>query len=150
MAHSLETRVPFLDNDLVDFSMRIPVKYKLRNLMEVIRINENEPGLKDKMYFEKTNDGKIILRKVLSQYVPELYSKSQKQGFSAPDASWFKGESIEYIKNLLFNKRARIYDYINIQDATRLMNEHFEGKQNRRLLIWSLLCFEWWNRIFNT
>ena len=54
MAHSLETRVPFLDNDLVDFAMRCPVNLKLNDLGEVIRINENEPGGKSRKYFQKT------------------------------------------------------------------------------------------------
>ena len=44
MAHSLESRVPFMDNDLVDFAMRVPVSLKLRDLTEVVRLNENEPG----------------------------------------------------------------------------------------------------------
>lgn len=149
MAHSLETRVPFLDNDLVDFAMQIPVHYKLKNLSEVIRINENEPGAKTQRFFEQTNDGKIILRKALSRYVPESYTAGIKQGFSAPDASWFKGESIDYIKDLLMDKRARIYDYVQYDTIHGMMNEHFTGQTNRRLLIWSLLCFEWWNRIYN-
>jgi asparagine synthase (glutamine-hydrolysing) len=149
MAHSLETRVPFLDNDLVDFAMKVPVHYKLKNLAEVIRINENEPGAKTEKFFQQTNDGKIILRKALSKYVPESYVSGIKQGFSAPDASWFKGESIEYIKNLLGDKRARIYEFLQYETVNELMNEHFSGKTNRRLLIWSLLCFEWWNKIFN-
>ncbi|HMT11162.1 MAG TPA: asparagine synthase-related protein, partial [Ignavibacteria bacterium] len=71
------------------------------------------------------------------------------QGFSAPDASWFKGESNDYIKIILFNKRARIYDFIQPAMAQELMSEHFDGKTNRRLLIWSLLCFEWWSKIFD-
>ena len=149
MAHSLETRVPFLDNDLVDFAMKIPVKYKLKNLTEIVRLNENEPGPKTKKYFQKTNDGKILLRKALSKYVPaDDYANGIKQGFSAPDASWFKGDSINYIKELLHNKRARIYDYLQPQKTQELMNEHFAGKNNRRLLIWSLLNFEWWLKIF--
>lgn len=148
MAHSLETRVPFLDNDLVDFAMRIPVKYKLKKLQEILRINENEPGDRQRKYFEQTNDGKLILRKVLSRYVPESYANGLKQGFSAPDASWFKGESIDYIKSLLFDKRARIYDYIQPAIAQKLMDEHFSGKVNRRLLIWSLLSFEWWIKTY--
>lgn len=148
MANSLETRVPFLDNDLVDFAMSIPVKFKLRNLSEIVSINENEPGPKTLKYFEKTNDGKIILRKSLSKYVPQDYSNGMKQGFSAPDASWFKGESIEYIKNLLLNKNARIYEYLQPVKVNELLNEHFEGKTNRRLLIWSLLNFEWWLKCF--
>lgn len=149
MAHSLETRVPFLDNDLVDFAMKIPVKYKLKNLREVIRINENEPGAKTEKFYEQNNDGKTILRKALSKYVPGSYTVGKKQGFSAPDASWFKGQSIDYIKSLLLDKRARIYDYIQPKLVQELLNEHFEGKTNRRLLIWSLLCFEWWNKVFN-
>lgn len=149
MAHSLETRVPFLDNDLVDFAMKIPVKHKLKNLSEVIQINENVPGPKTERFFAQNADGKNILRKALSKYVPESYTSGLKQGFSAPDASWFKGESTEYIKNILFDKKARIYDYIQPSMAQELMNEHFTGQTNRRLLIWSLLCFEWWNKIFD-
>jgi asparagine synthase (glutamine-hydrolysing) len=148
MAHSLETRVPFLDNDLVDFALRLPVKYKLRNLNEVVRLNENEPGPKTLRYYNETGDGKLLLRKVLGRYVPEDYANGAKQGFSAPDASWFKGESIDYIKDVLFDKRARIYDYIQPETAQALLKEHFSGAQNRRLLIWSLLCFEWWCKIF--
>lgn len=148
LAHSLETRVPFLDNDLVDFAMKVPVKYKLKNLGEVVRINENEPGQKTRKYFEKTNDGKIILRKALEKYVPSNYTEGIKQGFSAPDASWFKGESIEYIKNLLYHKNARIYEYLQPELVGDLLSEHFEGKNNRRLLIWSLLSFEWWLKTF--
>jgi asparagine synthase (glutamine-hydrolysing) len=148
MAHSLETRVPFLDNDLVDFAMRIPVKYKLKNLSEIVSFNENEAGPKTIRYFEKTNDGKIILRNALSKYVPQDYANGIKQGFSAPDASWYKGESIEYIKKLIFNKKARIYDYLQPAKVHELLNEHFEGKNNRRLLIWSLLNFEWWLKCF--
>ena len=148
MAHSLETRVPFLDNDLVDFAMKVPVKYKLKNLQEIVSFNENEPGPKTKKYFDQTNDGKILLRTALAQYVPENYTNGWKQGFSAPDGSWFKGESIDYIKDLLFDKKAMIYDYIQPETVRMLMNEHFSGGTNRRLLIWSFLCFEWWLRRF--
>ncbi len=150
MAHSLETRVPFLDNDLVDFAMVIPVKYKLNNLKRIVNLNENEAGLKYKKYFQKNNDGKNILRKVLSEYVPKVYSENGKQGFSAPDASWFKGESIDYIKKLILNKKAYIYDFIQPKSVENFMNEHFTGNKNNRLLIWSLLCFEWWLKTFTT
>jgi asparagine synthase (glutamine-hydrolysing) len=148
MAHGLETRVPFLDNDLVEFAMRVPVRFKLRDLGEVVRLNENEPGVKPERYFAQTNDGKILLRRVLARYVPEHYANGMKQGFSAPDGSWFKGESIEYIRQLLFDRRARVYEFIQPDFVQGLMREHFEGLTNRRLLIWSLLCFEWWLRVF--
>ena len=148
MANGLEVRVPFLDNDLVDFAMKVPVRYKLNNLKEVTRINENEPGPKSRKYFHQTNDGKILLRKVLNKYVPFQYANGIKQGFSAPDASWFKGESIDYIKKLLYNPKARIYDFIQPETAMKKMDEHLSGRKNNRLLIWSLLSFEWWLKIF--
>jgi asparagine synthase (glutamine-hydrolysing) len=148
MAHSLETRVPFLDNDLVDFAVNIPVSYSLKKMEEVMRVNENAVGLKAEQYYSKTNDGKAILRKVLSNYVPDQYVSGAKQGFSAPDGSWFKGESIEYIKQFLFSNNAQMYEYIQPETARMLMQEHFDGKVNRRLLIWSFLCFEWWLKTF--
>jgi len=142
MAHSLETRVPFLDNDLVDFAMQIPVSLKLRNLSEVVSLNENEPGSKTKKYFEKTNDGKLLLRKMMERYIPAQITDAEKQGFSAPDASWFKGESIEYVKRTLFEPNAMIYDYLDYTSVKDLMEEHLTGRVNRRLFIWSLLNFE--------
>jgi asparagine synthase (glutamine-hydrolysing) len=144
MAHSLETRVPFLDNDLVDFAMRLPVRFKLGNLGEVVRLNENEPGLKTSVYFNKTRDGKLLLRRTMQRYVPDVVTNREKQGFSAPDASWFKGESIDYVRRRLFNPRARLYDYLDSKTVREMVTEHLDGKQNRRLLIWSLLNVEQW------
>lgn len=143
MAHSLETRVPFLDNDLVDFAQKIPVKFKLANLNKVIKMDENEIG---KM--QKTNDGKVILRKAMSKYIPEDIHKAVKQGFSSPDNSWFKGESIDFVKAKLLNSDANIYKYMDKDATQKLINEHLEGKQNRRLFVWSLLNFEEWSSIY--
>ena len=143
MAHSLETRVPFLDNDLVDFAMRLPVRLKLGNLQEVLRINENEPG-KDRKHFEKTRDGKLLLRTMMARYIPKQITDGVKQGFSAPDASWFKGDSIEFVRRRLLGKHVRIYDYLDADAVRELVNEHLEGKVNRRLLVWSLLNVEQW------
>jgi asparagine synthase (glutamine-hydrolysing) len=142
MAHGLETRVPFMDNDLVDFAMRCPVNLKLNNLAEVVRINENEPGDKQTQFFQKTRDGKQILRDVMRQYIPDDIANAEKQGFSAPDASWFKGESIEFVKRKLINNDARIYDWLDRNAVQGLVNEHLSGEKNRRLLVWSLLNVE--------
>lgn len=144
MAHSLETRVPFMDNDLVEFAMRCPVDLKLNNLSEVVRINENEPGDKQGKYFQKTNDGKQILRDMMEKYIPDSITKAAKQGFSSPDASWFKGESINFVRDRLLDKRAPIYDLLDYQATTALVQEHLNGEQNRRLLIWSLLNVNQW------
>jgi asparagine synthase (glutamine-hydrolysing) len=148
MAHGLETRVPFLDNDLVDFAMCIPVRLKLRNLGEVIRLNENEPGSKTTKYFLKTKDGKLILRKMMKRYIPPEIADGEKQGFSAPDASWFRGESIDYVRRELLDGRGKLYNYLDQVAVRSLVEDHLEGRENRRLLIWSLLSFEWWLREF--
>lgn len=139
MAHGLETRVPFLDNDLVDFAMRCPVHLKLNNLSEVVRINENEPAGKAEKYFQRTKDGKQILRDVMSRYIPSDIASAEKQGFSAPDASWFKGDSIEFVKRKLLQRDNPLFEVMDKNVLTALVGEHLQGKKNRRLLIWSLL-----------
>jgi len=148
MAHGLETRVPFLDNDLVDFAMRLPASSKLGNLGEVVRLNENEPGDKTRAYFEKTQDGKLLLRQVMQRYIPASVTDAIKQGFSAPDGSWFKGESIDYVRRVLLNKRACLYEYFDRTAIAALIEDHLSGRQNRRLLIWSLLSIENWCQVF--
>jgi len=141
MAHGLESRVPFLDNDLVDFAMRMPVRSKLAAKHEV-RIDENAPGLKTEQYFQRTHDGKLILREAVEEWMPRMITQAAKQGFSAPDASWFRGDSIEYVKRCLLSPTAKINHVLNPGVVAGLINEHLEGSKNRRLLIWSLLCLE--------
>jgi len=148
MAHGLETRVPFLDNDLVDFAVRVPVALKLGNLNEVVRLNENEPGVKTRKYFEKNRDGKLLLRRAMARFCPPKITEAEKQGFSAPDASWFRGESIDYVRHTLLTPKARLYEYLDPEATQALVNEHLSGKANRRLFIWSLLQFEQWSRTF--
>lgn len=142
MAFGLETRLPFLDNDLVDFAMRLPVRLKLGNLGEIVRLNENEPGPKTARYFQQTRDGKLALRRMVSRFVPDEVAYGQKQGFSAPDASWFRGESIDYVRSIVDNPDARIYDFLDAKSTRALVADHLEGRENRRLLIWSLISLE--------
>lgn len=142
MAHGLETRVPFLDNELVDFSMRLPVHLKLGNLAEVVRQDENEPGPKTAKYFARARDGKLLLRSLMKRHVPEEIYNREKQGFSAPDSSWYKGESIDYVRRTILNPDARIYNFLDSKSVHALVNEHLDGTHNRRLLIWSLLSLE--------
>ena len=142
MAHGLESRVPFLDNDLVDFAMQCPVGLKLNNLSAVVRINENEPGNKSQKFFTKSRDGKQIMRDVMSQHIPNEVTQAEKQGFSAPDSSWFKGDSIEFVKRILMDDNAHIYEFMDRSTVEMLLHAHLSGRQNKRLLIWSLLNVE--------
>ncbi len=141
MAHGLETRIPFLDNDLVDFALKVPVKFKLGNLNKVKKIDENETLAR---YLEKTRDGKLLLRQVMQNYIPSKITNGIKKGFSAPDSSWFKGESMSYVREKLFSKNCKIYEFLDRNTTIDLINEHLQGKQNRRLLIWSLLNISTW------
>jgi len=148
MAKGLETRVPFLDNDLVDFALRLPIKYKLNNLQNVVSINENDYDGKRNKYFQKTNDGKRILRNTMQKYIPKSITDATKQGFSAPDASWFKGESVDYVRAIVENNNSKIYSFMNPYAVRKIVNRHLEGEENRRLFIWSIINFEEWLRIF--
>lgn len=142
MASSLETRVPFLDNDLVDFAVRTPVSHKLDNLEQVVQLNQNEPGNGPEKYLRRSKDGKTVLRKAMQRFLPKDITDAEKQGFSAPDASWFKGESMQYVRETLCTKDSPIYAYMDETVVHGLLGEHLTGQQNRRLLIWSLLNFD--------
>ena len=138
MAHGLETRLPFLDNDLVDFAMRCPVELKITHQ----RVNyqyQNSLGSKTEDIVKFESQGKKILRDVMANYLPKDSLNRKKQGFSGPDASWFKGESAQFIKTTLSAVDSPIFDFLDYATTQILLEQHLSGKQNRRLLVWSLL-----------
>jgi asparagine synthase (glutamine-hydrolysing) len=150
MANGLEERFPFMDNDLVDFAQRIPVRHKLGNLEEQIkRINENDTSkFKQTLSYREFDDGKNVLRKSMKSLMPDAVLNRKKQGFSAPDESWYRGENAEYVKRMLLGNDNVSSEYINPDYVRKVVNEHINDKINHRLLIWSLMNFEWWCRIF--
>jgi hypothetical protein len=78
MAHGLETRVPFLDNNLVDFAMRLPVHLKLANLGKVTRLNENVIGKKTDIFYNENRDGKLLLRQVMARHIDISFGYGEK------------------------------------------------------------------------
>lgn len=147
MAHSLEERFPFMDNDLVDFAQKIPIRFKLSNIEQMKRVDENE--LKKLRNFQmQFDDGKNVLRNAMSSFMPEDVIRRKKQGFSAPDESWYRGENLNYVKDILLQKDSCYKEFINPEFVKKIIDEHVNQKINHRLLIWSLLSFEWWCRIF--
>jgi asparagine synthase (glutamine-hydrolysing) len=141
MHHSLESRIPFLDNDLVDFAMKLPVNLKINNFNSFAKINENNIFGKQVIKNNSNLGGKQILRSSLRDFLPLDAFTAPKQGFSAPDASWFRGKSNEYVKSELFNKNQPIYQILNFSKSKSLISQHLDGLENRRLFIWSLLNF---------
>ena len=119
---------PFLDNDLTEFAMQCPVSLKLKNFSEIVRINENTVGDKQTQYFQQTQDGKQILREVMNRIIPREVTDAKKQGFSGPDSSWFKGDSIEFVKRQILDKDAVIYSLMDRQTVSELVEEHLSGK----------------------
>lgn len=147
MANGLEERFPFLDNDLVEFAQKIPVRHKLGNLQEEIRkIDENDE--RKKQVYREYNDGKNVLRKAMHSLIPNKIIDRKKQGFSAPDESWYRGENAAYVKELLLEGDIASAEYINPDYVRKIVHEHVDDGINHRLLIWSLMNFELWCRIF--
>lgn len=147
MAHGLEERFPFLDNELVNFAQKIPVKHKLGNLELMKKIDENQFGKKQKIYSD-FDDGKNVLRKAMKDILPERIVNRKKQGFSAPDESWYRGENASYVKELLLGKNIACHEFIQPAFIEKKIYEHCEKRINHRLLLWSLMNFEWWCRLF--
>nr|MBA3664218.1 asparagine synthase [Bacteroidota bacterium] len=147
MASGLEERFPFLDNDLVNFAQKIPVRHKLGNLSEMKKIDENAFGAKKQSYREH-NDGKNVLRKAMMDFLPEKIINRKKQGFSAPDESWYRGENAEYVKELLLSGNTVSTEFINKSYIEKIVHEHIDEKINHRLLIWSFMNFEIWCQKF--
>lgn len=125
MAHSLEERVPFLDRALVDLASRIPSRFKLAD-----------------------GGGKRVLREAVRDLLPAGIADLPKQGFSPPEGSWYRGQSVRYVQEVLLSERALARGYFRPDAVRAVIAEHVEGRANHRLLIWSLLCFEHWNRSF--
>jgi asparagine synthetase B (glutamine-hydrolysing) len=138
MAHGLETRVPLLDNELVDLAWRIPPRLKV----DARRLAAGGNG------HLSATEGKQILRRAMRHYLPEEFTNQPKQGFSSPDENWYRGPSMDYIKSVLFDRRALERPWFDQDFLRATLNDHFAGRRNYRLLIWSLLSLEWLQRHF--
>ncbi len=147
MAHGLEERLPFLDNDLVAFAQIIPARLKLKRLRQSRRADENDLN-KMRERYQEYDDGKNVLRQAMARFMPGELKNGPKQGFSSPDESWYRGPNLEMVKRALLGKKALIRDFVNPAYVERTVDEHLNQRVNRRLRIWSLLCFESWLRTF--
>jgi asparagine synthase (glutamine-hydrolysing) len=147
MASGLEERLPFLDNALADFAMAMPVGLKLADLQQMLTIDED--AVRKKLLAEDSfSGGKQCLRAALAQILPPQLMNRRKQGFSSPEASWYRGENADYVRDLLGGADLACADYLDRDFVRAKVEEHMSGKANNRLLIWSMLSFEQWCRVF--
>ena len=147
MAHSLESRVPYLDNELVDFGCQIPIERKVPDLEHLRRLDENEQR-KDRLYERDWTRGKQVMRDALTRLLPPEIISAPKQGFSAPDESWFRGKAALFVQERLLDPDSPSFAYLRRDFVEEVLKTHQERQENRRLLIWSLLCFDSWLRSF--
>ncbi|MBR1156126.1 asparagine synthase (glutamine-hydrolyzing) [Bradyrhizobium sp. JYMT SZCCT0428] len=147
MASGLEERFPFLDNALVDFAMRLPVSHKLADLDHMLAIDED--AVKKKLIAQEAfAGGKSCLRQAMTHILPAQVMERRKQGFSSPEASWYRGENADYVRDMLMGPELACSDYLSPDQIRFTVEQHMSGKANNRLLIWSFLSFEQWCRTF--
>ena len=139
MSHGLETRVPFLDNDLVDFAEQIPARLRVSLGQRYFAVDENLLGKSSRVGALNGPEGKLLLRRLASKYLPQPVASARKIGFSAPDESWFRGESLDFVQRRLYDANSTLAEIMDVDEMKRLVDEHLSGARNRRLLIWSLL-----------
>jgi len=121
MAHSLETRVPFLDPVLVEFALSLPTTAKVRGLSK-----------------------KRLLRKALRPYVPSEVLDGSKKGFSIPVAAWLRGDLLPMVRDTLAPSVVRRQGFFDPAAVTALVDAHVDGTRDYGQQLWSLLVFSLW------
>jgi asparagine synthase (glutamine-hydrolysing) len=143
MHFGIENRVPFLDNDLVDFVMKLPLEFKLNTNLHQYKLDENTIGDKKRLVSTEAS-GKLILQSIYKKRLPDRGGWQKKQGFAAPDESWFRNANFGLIERELRNKNNEIYNFVSFSAVNAMLERHMSGRRNMRLLIWSLLTFKKW------
>jgi len=121
MATSLEARTPFLDKEIVQFALSLPLEYKIR------------AGI-----------GKSVLRDVLYKYVPRDMIERPKMGFGVPLAEWMRGELRVWCESLLNEKKLKEDGYFNHKVIREKWNEHLNGNADWHHQLWNVLVFQAW------
>ena len=124
MAASIESRVPFLDHELVEFTASIPARYETKGLA-----------------------GKFILKSAVEDFLPREVAYRQKMGFPTPWAYWLAGPQLDQLEQLLLEPRTRERGYFHSEAVQRLFAEHRTGSRDHGNRIWRLLNLELWERV---
>ena len=89
---------------------------------------------------------KHILKKAVKDLLPEKVLARTKMGFSAPERDWFRGELREVTESFLLDRESATQAYFSREYVRRKVAQH--GRFDNSYLLWSLLAFELWHRIF--
>ena len=123
MAHSIETRVPMLDNHVIDFAATLPSRFKIKN-----------------------GRRKHILKETLRPMLPPGILDRKKQGFGIPLGTWFRGGLTGLFSDVLDAPRTRQRGYFEPVFVSRMLKEHLAGQRDHTHRLWQLLVFELWHR----
>jgi asparagine synthase (glutamine-hydrolysing) len=123
MAHSIESRVPLLDNEVIDFAATLPSRFKI-----------------------KDGRRKHVLKEALRPMLPAGVLDRRKQGFGIPLGVWFKGGLMDLFGDVLNSPRTRQRGYFEPSFVDRLTKEHLSGARDHTLRLWQLVVFELWHR----
>jgi asparagine synthase (glutamine-hydrolysing) len=123
MAHSIESRVPLLDNDVITFASSLPAGYKIKGTRR-----------------------KHVLKEVAATLLPEDILNRRKQGFGVPIGTWFRGNLRELFVDTLLSPRTEQRGYFQAAFVRRIVREHLSGSRDHALRLWQLVVFELWHR----
>ncbi|HEY5546118.1 MAG TPA: asparagine synthase (glutamine-hydrolyzing) [Gemmatimonadaceae bacterium] len=125
MAASIESRVPFLDHPLVEFTATLPERLKLRG-----------------------RTTKYILREAMRDFLPAEILSRGKMGFPVPIGRWFREAYRGIVDEFVLGERAAGRDLFDAQTVRTLVNEHAAGARDHAERLWALVNVEIWHRIF--
>ncbi len=121
MSVGLETRIPFLDKQVIEFAWNLPVEKKVNR-----------------------GRSKIILKELLSDYIPNNLINRPKMGFSVPIANWLRGPLKEFANEKIFSAVNHKEEYFNSEIVISKWHEHLSGKKNWHYFIWNIIVFQLW------
>ena len=125
MAHSIESRVPLLDHEVVTFASSLPPHFKING-----------------------GERKLVLKRAAARVLPGDVLTRKKRGFAVPLAEWFRGPLRGLVRDTLQSPRSRQRGYFNPTFVDRLLAEHASGRRDHALRLWVLLMFELWHRSY--